>query len=683
MRYKKLMMLAILLVSLLAVSAVNAAENTTGDVVGVEQTNNHIMLFNNESVGELKEGLDNVVGNDDSANDLNEDVINAKIEVINCENQYKNGAFKFKVTDIDNASKSFEGKTLTLSTMGGVKAGFSAVIDENNTASFLTKDLYEFDNINNTFDMKELTVGKHTVEVSAKGDVRATPLKVNLTITKADITIKIDDFKEKYGTDKNVTITVINRKDGAPVPGIILHLYIAQTGIHDFYFQTDSNGQSHISVTSLIGGTYDLTVKNNDTENINLAEITGKIIILPAHVRIVIPNTSIFKFNQSFTFKVIDENSKGVPEAILLVSFNGDESPGYLLQADENGTISFIPSLDAGEYRMKIYTADNRYEASTVTRDITIEDDKEKIKIKVKDIDLYYSTTYGYIVSLADEYGDPVDDVDELKVVYSDGEEEIGEFDGYGDYLFSMDKIANRKATFYLTDSSYRANPVTINVKISKSPVKISTKTYYSNTKQTAVLKATVKDSDGEPIREGRVQFKINGKTYNVKVAKGVAVKKIKLTKAKTYAYSAAYLENGHYKKSKISKNKVYVYSCSKKTRTFSIKGFKFTLTQGQYNKLINAKNTGKKLIYKVKTNKKIKQTIKKDRTSYKKLNSRVYARIGYALDGQIGHDKYWVEIMTDNYDVVKGKLHWEVKSSTLTGLKTAKPKDKKNFVMI
>lgn len=365
-------------------------------------------------------------------------------------------------------------------------------------------------------------------------------------------------------------------------------------------------------------------------------------------------------------------------------------------------------------------------------------DGKEKIKIVVKDIDMYYSPTYGYIVSLVDENGDPVDYADELKVVYSDGDEEIGEFDEDGDYLFDMDKIANRKATFYLTDSYYEANPVTINVKISKSPVKISTKAYYSNTKQYTVLKATVKDSDGEPIDEGKVQFKINNQTYNVTVNNGVAVKKIKLTKAKTYTYNATYLENDHYKKSKTSQNKAYVYSSSKNARTFKIKGYKFTLTQNQYNKLINAKNTGKKLIYKIKTNKKIKQTIKKisysykwkyvktvdlvyahektyynsnyrydtirrhwieegvyyqtcklykkvevKKVTYKKLNSRVYAWFGYVLNGQVGHDKYWVEIMTDNSGVVKGKLHWEVKSSTLTGLKTAKPKDKKNFVMI
>ena len=45
-------------------------------------------------------------------------------------------------------------------------------------------------------------------------------------------------------------------------------------------------------------------------------------------------------------------------------------------------------------------------------------------------------------------------------------------------------------------------------------------------------------------------------------------------------------------------------------------------------------------------------------------------------------YDKYWINIMTDNAGVVKGKLNWEVKSSILTGLKIIKPIDRKNFVM-
>ena len=61
--------------------------------------------------------------------------------------------------------------------------------------------------------------------------------------------------------------------------------------------------------------------------------------------------------------------------------------------------------------------------------------------------------------------------------------------------------------------------------------------------------------------------------------------------------------------------------------------------------------------------------------TSYKTKKSRVYAWVSYYLDGQLGRDKYSVEIMTDNSPVITGKLHWLVKSSTIPGLKTQKLK--------
>ena len=43
MKYKKIMILTILFVSLLAISAVSAAENTTDDIVGVEETTDEVV----------------------------------------------------------------------------------------------------------------------------------------------------------------------------------------------------------------------------------------------------------------------------------------------------------------------------------------------------------------------------------------------------------------------------------------------------------------------------------------------------------------------------------------------------------------------------------------------------------------------------------------------------------------
>ena len=93
--------------------------------------------------------------------------------------------------------------------------------------------------------------------------------------------------------------------------------------------------------------------------------------------------------------------------------------------------------------------------------------------------------------------------------------------------------------------------------KINRAPVSI--KAYrvseYKGFKVT--LKATVK-SQGKKVNEGTVTFKINGKTYKVKVKNGVASKKLKLKKVKKYTYSAKF-SSSNYKKSKTVKSKATI----------------------------------------------------------------------------------------------------------------------------
>ena len=72
------------------------------------------------------------------------------------------------------------------------------------------------------------------------------------------------DLKDYYGTNKNLTITVTNKLNGEPVRGIILKLHIPKTNKKYYYFVTDKNGTSKISIKQLVGGIYDVTVSNND-----------------------------------------------------------------------------------------------------------------------------------------------------------------------------------------------------------------------------------------------------------------------------------------------------------------------------------------------------------------------------------------------------------------------------------
>ena len=95
-------------------------------------------------------------------------------------------------------------------------------------------------------------------------------------------------------------------------------------------------------------------------------------------------------------------------------------------------------------------------------------------------------------------------------------------------------------------------------------------------------LKATVKVG-GKNVNEGKVAFKINGKTYKVNVKNGVATKKIKLKKVKTYKYSAKYLGTANLKASK----KVKAKATLKNRQKVKIKFKKPVVYMGQVKKVV------------------------------------------------------------------------------------------------
>lgn len=110
------------------------------------------------------------------------------------------------------------------------------------------------------------------------------------------------------------------------------------------------------------------------------------------------------------------------------------------------------------------------------------------------------------------------------------------------------------------TQDNVTAAAVSKVLSIVKTTTKVTAKkaTAYKGYKVT--LKAVLsKTKDGKKVNEGKVKFKINGKTYTVKVKNGVATKKIKLTKVKTYKYTAQFLGNENIKKCKVASGKAVV----------------------------------------------------------------------------------------------------------------------------
>ena len=116
MRYKKIMMLAILLVALLTVSAVNAADNTTSDIVSMEDTNDEFLTVEDNHIIEQSENEGTLGAKDDGTfTALQKKIDDAdEYSTITLENDYYNTDGFNKEGIVISKSLTIDGKGHTI-----------------------------------------------------------------------------------------------------------------------------------------------------------------------------------------------------------------------------------------------------------------------------------------------------------------------------------------------------------------------------------------------------------------------------------------------------------------------------------------------------------------------------------------------------------------------------------------
>lgn len=478
-------------------------------------------------------------------------IFNAKIEIINNVNEYQTGNFTFKLVDTDT-NKGLAGKSLSLYTTGNIRAGFSATTDDEGIAIFKTANLYEFDNENNSFDMKQLEVGNHEVELSTSSPINSTSVKTNLTIKKATINIVIEKFEEYYGTTKNVTITVTNANNGEAVPGVILHLYMPETSGKDFYFQTDSNGQSKIAVNQLVSGTYSITVSNNDTTNINKKSVEGKIVIksIPVKLTVSVPSSMYYNTGNTATIKVTDKSTgKVVPEAIVLVQIKtGSKTESYLYQANKKGivTVNYAPAA-VGSHKIIVSTADSRYAASSsITKSFTVK--KASAKITAPKVNAYYKGGKTFIIKLTNSKNNKAVYGAKLNIKIFISSTKYYNYNGKtgldGKVRISLDsfKPGTYKVVISQGESkNFTAAQKTSSFVVKKAPAKLTPAKLTAKKGASKYFKVSVKNTKTKKVIKGvKVKIKVytgkTAKTYTVKTnSKGIAQLNVKSLKVGTH----------------------------------------------------------------------------------------------------------------------------------------------------
>lgn len=486
-------------------------------------------------------------------------IYNVIIEAVTLVNEYQDGNFTFRVTDVDDSTTSLKGKKASLMIKGNISVGHSATIGENNIASFKTANLYIFDQSGGGLSMKQLEVGNYTVEITVSDNLIAQnpdkKLNTTLTVKKANIKIEIAPYKEYYGSNKNVTIKVTNVNSGLAVPGVILKLYMPQTSGQTYYVQTDSNGTGRISAKNLVGGEYQLTVSNNDTKNINSASNSSTVVVKKIPVTITAKDATIY-FNTGTTSTItVKKDGKALSGMYLLVRVyeTSKKYNDYLFQTNSKGQVAFSASLAVGKHKIVISSADSRYDTKQVTQTITVK--KASAKITAKKVTDYYKGVKYFTVKLTNTKNNkPIYDAKVNIKVYVSSTRYYnynGNTGANGQLRLALDtlKPGSYKVVVAGADSKdYSAKQVTSKIVIKKAPAKLTPKKLTAKKGAKKYFKVTVKNKKTKKVIKGvKVKIKVytgkKVKTYTVKTnSKGIAkilTNKLKVGKHKVVVASA------------------------------------------------------------------------------------------------------------------------------------------------
>ena len=373
-----------------------------------------------------------------------------------------------------------------------------------------------------------------------------------MNIIKTTIDIVVNPYKEYYGSTKQVIINVTNAKTGEPMSGIILHLYMPSTTAKDFYFQTDNNGTSKINVSGLVAGTYQMTVSNNDTSNVNEKSINSSITIVakPAKMKATFASPVYYNSGALATVKITDKTTgKVIPGAIVLVQvFTGSKSTAYLYQANDKGvvTINYAP-MAIGKHKIVISSADSRYSASSITKTITVK--KASAKITAAKVTGYYKSGKVFIIKLTNTKNKKAIYGAKLNIKIFISSNRYYNYNGQtgldGKLKISLDSF--KPGTYKVVVSkgeskNFTAKQVSSQFVLKKAPVKFTPKKLTAKKGASKYFQITVKNTKTKKVVSSGVKVKIKvytgktSKTYTVKTnTKGIAKLNVKSLKVGTH----------------------------------------------------------------------------------------------------------------------------------------------------
>lgn len=386
--------------------------------------------------------------------------------------------------------------------------------------------------IANYFNMSYLHFCKKTVRDGILAEIlenesRETKEKQNVSLNVSDISIAIDENAEIQVTlPSNATGTVkVKLNDNEYVSSLL-------------------NGSCSIILPKLQSGNYSVKITysgdDNYVSNKTKINVHVKSASLDAH-------DMVRGYNSDYDYqvKLIDENGNGISNK--LISFTVMSNQYYAI-TDADGFACVKANLNAGTYNVTVSSAI----AGNSTKTLKILKRFENNR----NLKVYYASNANYKVRIIGDDGNPETEGQNVTVVI-DNKIKSFKTDENGFITVKIDK--NFKVGTHTIKIQYRNSSVKNNVVV-KHLLALKSATVKKSAKK-LVLTASLAKVNGKYLKNKKITFKFNGKTYKSNTnSKGIAkvtikssvLKKLKI--GKKVSYQATYLKDTVKRTAKILK---------------------------------------------------------------------------------------------------------------------------------
>ena len=273
-------------------------------------------------------------------------------------------------------------------------------------------------------------------------------------------------------------------------------------------------------------GEHDIFAEVVKSYNYNGAMNSSKLTILPRIDVTIAANSKIYVGGVLATLK----DSKGNAIANKNVTVKLD-TQSYSLVSNANGEIRLPNSVAKGTYSANIVSVgEGQYGEKSVNSKVTV----LSIITGNKDYSVYYGNTIKYKVRILDSNGKAVGKGKSVVFTINGKSKNVNtDANGYATYSI---KLSAGKYTL-----SIKYNGYTVSNKITFKPT-LTAKNIAKKKAKTIKFSAKLVDKNGKVLKNKKVTFKVNKKTYSAKTnKKGVATASIKNLKVGKYTITSSY----------------------------------------------------------------------------------------------------------------------------------------------